>query len=178
MSTREGWRGRFFEDFEVGDVYRHPLGRTITEADNTWFALLTMNTNQLHFNAHYAEKGEFGGLLVNSALTLAIVLGQSVIDTSQNAIANLGWDQIRLTHPVYAGDTLYSESVVIETRESKSRPHAGIVKIKTRGLNEHGDVCIEYLRTFMVYKAEAAISESTFPVAATPITDEDVEDLA
>ena len=87
MSTREGWRGRFFEDFEVGDVYRHPLGRTITEADNTWFALLTMNTNQLHFNAHYAEKGEFGGLLVNSALTLAIVLGQSVIDTSQNAIA-------------------------------------------------------------------------------------------
>ncbi|MCY3800758.1 MAG: MaoC family dehydratase [Chloroflexi bacterium] len=169
MSIRDGWRGRFFEDFDVGDVYRHPLGRTITEADNTWFTLLTMNTNPLHFDAHYAEKGEFGRPLVNSALTLAIVLGQSVTDTSQNAIANLGWDKIRLTHPVYAGDTLYSESVVMEVRESESRPHAGIVKVKTRGLNQHGDVCIDYLRTFMVYKTDAAISDSTFPVAATPI---------
>ena len=173
MSIRKGWRGRFFEDFQVGDVYRHPLGRTITEADNTWFTLLTMNTNPLHFDAHYAEKGEFGRPLVNSALTLAIVLGQSVTDTSQNAVANLGWDQIRLTHPVYAGDTLYSESVVMGVRESKSRPHAGIVKVKTRGLNQHGDVCIEFLRTFMVYKADAAISDSTFPVAATPLTDGD-----
>ena len=173
MSIREGWRGRFFEDFEVGDVYRHPLGRTITEADNTWFTLLTMNTNPLHFDAHYAEKGEFGRQLVNSALTLAIVLGQSVTDTSQNAVANLGWDKIRLTHPVYAGDTLYSESVVMEVRESNSRPQAGIVRVKTRGLNQHGDVCIEYLRTFMVYKADSAISDSTFPIAATPITDGD-----
>lgn len=173
MSIRDGWRGRFFEDFEVGDVYRHPLGRTITEADNTWFTLLTMNTNPLHFDAHYAQKGEFGRRLVNSALTLAIVLGQSVTDTSQNAVANLGWDRIHLTHPVYAGDTLYSESIVIGTRESKSRPHAGIVKVRTRGLNQHGDVCIEYVRTFMVYKADAALSHSTFPVADTPLTDGD-----
>ena len=173
MSMREGWRGRFLEDFEVGDVYRHPLGRTITASDNTWFTLLTMNTNPLHFDTRYAEKSEFGRSLVNSALTLAIVLGQSVTDTSQNAIANLGWDSIRLTHPIYTGDTLYSESLVVEKRESNSRPHAGIVKVKTRGLNQHGDVCIEYLRTFMVYKADAAVSDSTFPSAATPITHRD-----
>ena len=117
MSVREGWRGRFFEDFEVGDVYRHPLGRTITESDNTWFTLLTMNTNPLHFDAHYAEKGEFGRQLVNSALTLAIVLGQSVTDTSQNAIANLGWDNIRLTHPVHAGrHALFREPCCLQAR--------------------------------------------------------------
>ncbi len=127
MSVDPGWQGRFFEDFEVGDVYQHPLGRTLSEADNTWFTLLTMNTNQMHFNAEYAARSEFGRPLVVSTLTVAIAVGQSVTDLTQNAFANLGWDEIRMTHPVFAGDTLYSESIVLEKRESSSRPHAGIV---------------------------------------------------
>lgn len=169
MNVKTGWSGRYYEDFEVGDLYRHPLGRTISEADNTWFTLLTMNTNQIHFNSHYAQGSPFGRPLVNSALTLAIVLGQSVTDTSQNAVANLGWEWIRLTHPVYAGDTLYAESLVLQKRESESRPYAGIVKVKTRGLNQDGDVCIEYVRSFLVYKAAAPQDKALFPEAATPM---------
>ena len=138
----EGWQGRFYEDFQPGDVYQHALGRTISEADNTWFTLLTLNTNQIHFNAEYAAKTEWGKTLVNSGLTVAIVLGQSVTDTSHNAIANLGWDEIRLTHPVFVGDTLYAESKVVTKRESKTRPHAGIVTVHTRGLIQHGVVLI------------------------------------
>src|SRR4029078_12833087 len=101
MSVKQGWTGRFFEDFEVGDLYQHPLGRTITQTDNTWFTLLTMNTNQSHFNLEYAESSEFGQPLVVSTLTLAISVGQSVTDLTQNAFANLGWDEISLPHPVY-----------------------------------------------------------------------------
>ncbi|MDQ6774066.1 MAG: MaoC family dehydratase [Candidatus Dormibacteraeota bacterium] len=157
--------GRYFEDFRVGDVYRHPLGRTLSEADNTWFTLLTMNTNQMHFNAHYAERSTFGRLLVNSGLTVAIVLGMSVIDTSQNAIANLGWSDIRLQHPVFVGDTLYAESKVLEKRYSASRPFAGIVSILTRGLNQEGEVVITYRRTFMVYRADAPQDKDVFPTA-------------
>ena len=131
MSYKETWYGRYYEDFEVGDVYRGPLGRTITEADNVWMTLLTMNTNQSHFNDHYAETTPFGKPIVNSGVTLAIVLGMSVIDTSQKAFANLGWDRIKLTHPVLVGDTLYVESQVLDKRESKSRPYGGIVKVRT-----------------------------------------------
>ena len=123
MSVQPGWQGRFFEDFEIGDVYQHPLGRTVTETDNIWFTLLTMNTNQMHFNTEYAAKSEFGKPLVVSTLTVAIAVGQSVIDLTQNAFANLGWDDIKMTHPVFAGDTLYSESVVLEKRES-AKPSA------------------------------------------------------
>jgi len=141
-----------YEDFDVGDVYEHPLGRTILDADNAWFSLLTMNTNPVHFDAAYAARTEFGKPLVNSCLTLAIVTGQSVTDLSQNAIANLGWDEVRLPHPVFEGDTIYARSEVLETRESKSRPHAGIVRVKTTGLNQHGDTVLEFTRTFMVYK--------------------------
>ncbi len=119
MATGQGWAGRFFEDFEVGDVYRHPLGRTVTTADNIWFTLLTQNTNPLHFDHHYAAQHEFGRPLVNSALTLALVTGQSVSDISQNAMANLAWDEIRLPHPVFEGDTVYSQSRVLEKRESR-----------------------------------------------------------
>ena len=161
----DGWRGRYFDDFEIGDVYQHPLGRTISEADSTWFTLLTMNTNELHFNEHYAAKTEWGKILVNSGLTLAIVLGQSVTDISQNAIANLGWDEIRLTHPVFVGDTLYSESRVLGKRESKSRPYAGIVDVATRGLNQDGDVFLSYRRSVMVLKEGHAESAPHFPVA-------------
>src|SRR3954447_21152126 len=113
MSITEGWTGRFFEDFEVGAVYQHPLGRTVTEADNTWFTLLTMNTNQMHFNTEYAARSEFGKPLVVSTLTLAIAVWQSVTDITQNAFANLGSDEIRMPHPVFAGGTLYSESLVL-----------------------------------------------------------------
>ncbi len=152
MATKQGWTGRVFEDFEVGDVYDHPLGRTVLAADNIWFTLLTMNTNPVHFDAAYAARTEFGKPLVNSCLTLAIVTGQSVTDLSQNAMANLGWDEIRMPHPVFEGDTLYARSEVLDTRESKSRPNVGIVKVRTTGLNQDRIVVLGFIRTFMVYK--------------------------
>ena len=141
-----------FEDFAVGDVYEHPLGRTVLDADNVWFSCLTMNTNPIHFDAEYASRTEFGKPLVNSCFTLALVTGQSVVDLTRNAVANLGWDAVRLPHPVFAGDTIYSRSEVLETRESKSRPAAGIVRVKTTGVNQHGTPVIEFTRTFMVWK--------------------------
>jgi acyl dehydratase len=148
MSTK----GRFLEDFAVGDRYQHALGRTILPADNRWFTLLTMNTHPVHFDEHYAAKTEFGKPLVNSCLTLAVVTGQSVADTSRNAFANLGWEDVRLPHPVFEGDTLYAESEVLEVRESRSHPNAGIVRVKTIGRNQDGAVVIEFRRSFMVYK--------------------------
>jgi itaconyl-CoA hydratase len=160
--------GRHFEDFVVGDVYRHPLGRTITEADNIWFTLLTMNTNPMHFDKRYAEQSEFGQALVASTLTVAIVAGQSVIDTSQMAFANLGWDEIRLTHPVFVGDTLYAESQVLDLRDSQSRPHGGIVTIRTRGLNQDGIEVLSWKRTFYVYKRGAEGAKSPFPEPEHP----------
>ncbi len=163
MTVHDAPLGRHFEDFTIGDVYRHPLGRTITEADNVWFTLLTMNTNPMHFDERYAAQSEFGRLLVNSTLTVAIVSGQSVIDTSQLAFANLGWDEIRLTHPVFVGDTLYAESQVLEVRESESRPEAGIVTIRTRGLNQDGVQVVGWKRTFFVYRRGAAGVRSPFP---------------
>lgn len=168
MGIAEGWHGRFFEDFEIGDVYRHPLGRTISEADNTWFTLLTMNTNQMHFNAHYAEASEFKRLLVNSGLTIAMVLGMSVSDISQQGIANLEMTEIKLTHPVFVGDTLYAESLVIGKRESGSRPHAGIVTVRSRGLNQDGDVCLTYRRSVMVYKRGHSHGRDLFPEGREP----------
>lgn len=144
------WDGRYLEDFRVGDVYRHANGRTVGEADNTWFALLTNNPHQLHSNADYAARTEFGRPLVVSTLTLAVVTGLSVPDVSQNAIANLGWDEVRLLAPVFAGDTLYAESEVLEVRESSSRPGQGIVRVKTRGFNQRGETVIEYQRTVLV----------------------------
>lgn len=163
MTLHDRPLGRFYEDFAVGDIYRHPLGRTISESDNTWFTLLTMNTNPMHFDRKYAEASEFGRILVNSTLTVAIVAGQSVIDTSQLAFANLGWDEIRLTHPVFVGDTLYSESQVTALRTSESRPHGGIVTIRTRGLNQDGDQVVSWKRTFFVYRRGAEAARSPFP---------------
>src|SRR5438105_4479490 len=152
MAIKQGWTGRVFEDFEIGDVYEHPLGRTIHPADNAWFTLLTMNTNPVHFDAAFASRTEFGKPLVNSCLTLSIVTGQSVTDLSQNAMANLGWDDVRMPHPVFEGDTLYARSEVLETRASKSRAQAGIVRVRTTGVNQDGAVVLEFTRTFMVYK--------------------------
>ena len=170
MSVQPGWQGRFFEDFEVGAVYQHPLGRTVTENDNTWFTLLTMNTNQLHFNTQYAARSEFERPLVVSTLTVAIAVGQSVTDLTQNAVANLGWDDIRMTHPVFAGDTLWSESIVLSTRQSSSRPTAGVVTVKTRTLNQDGKEVCSFLRTFLVHKTGAEAVTDVFPVGEVPLT--------
>jgi acyl dehydratase len=162
--------GRYFEDFEQGDVYRHPLGRTITATDNAWFTSLTMNTNQMHFNDHYAAQSTFGRQLVVSTLTLSVVVGLSVSDVSQNAVANLAWDDIRLPHPVFVGDTLYAESVVTDVRGSGSRPYAGIVSVGTRGLNQDGVVVVSFRRTVMVYRRDAEQDKGHFPDVATPVT--------
>jgi len=152
VTTKPGWSGRVFEDFAVGDVYEHPLGRTILEADNVWFTCLTMNTNPIHFDGEYAKQTEFKKRLVNSCFTLSLVTGQSVIDLTMNAVANLGWDEVRLPHPVFEGDTIYARSEVLEARESKSRPNAGLVRVKTTGVNQNGTTVIEFTRTFMVWK--------------------------
>lgn len=146
------WRGPLYETLRVGDVLRSRLGRTVTEADNVWFTCLTMNTNQIHFNTEYATKTTFGRCLVNSTLTLALITGLSVADTSENAAANLGWDRIRLPKPVFVGDTLWAESEVLEKRESRSNRSVGIVRVRSRGINQRREVVIEFERTFMVYK--------------------------
>jgi itaconyl-CoA hydratase len=152
MAIKQGWTGRVFEDFIVGDVYEHALGRTLLAADNVWFTCLTMNTNPIHLDAHYAAKTEFGRPLMNSCFTLSLVTGQSVTDLTQNAVANLGWDEVRLPHPVFEGDTIYSSSEVLETRESQSRPNAGIIRVRTTGVNQDRTPVIVFTRTFMVWK--------------------------
>jgi acyl dehydratase len=158
----DGERGRFFEDFKVGDVYRHAMGRTLSEADNTWFTLLTCNTNEIHFNTDYAAHTEFGRPLMNSCLTLSLVTGLSVEDISRNIVANLGWDKVTLPAPVFAGDTIYAESEVLEARASKSRPGQGIVRVRTKGYKQDGTVVIEFERTVLVH------SRQTAPVHSRP----------
>ena len=147
----EGWQGRFFEDFTPGDVYQHPIGRTVIAADNIWFTGITHNPNPIHFDSHYSSQTEFGKPLVNSAFTLALVTGLSVQDVSQNGI-NLGWDEVRLPSPLFEGDTVYAQTEVLEARESRSRPNVGIVKVKTVGYNQDGTIVIEFSRSVMVYK--------------------------
>jgi len=166
MTIKPGWQGRFYEDFEIGDVYKHPLGRTISETDNTWFTLLSMNPNQLHFNREYGKRSEFGRRLVDSTLTFSIVTGMSVSDISLNVIANLGWDEVRLPHPLFIGDTLYADSTVLEKRESKSRPNAGIVTFRSRGVNQDGKVVLSFKRTILVYKQGQARFDNLFPKIA------------
>jgi itaconyl-CoA hydratase len=157
------WRGRFYEDFDVGDVFRSRFGRTITETENIWFTCLTMNTNQVHFNEPYAERTRFGKPLLNSTFTLALVTGMTVPDTSENATANLSWTDIKLPNPVFAGDTLWAESEITDLRESSSNPSVGIVTMRSRGVNQRGEVVIEFKRTFMVYKRDAPEVEDSFP---------------
>ena len=152
MSIKDGWKGRFYEDFNIGDIYKHPLGRTVTNVDNIWFTLLTQNTAPIHFDAHYASKTEFKKPLVDSTFTVALVTGQSVTDISQNVFANLGWEEIRLPNPVFEGDTIYSESKVLEKRESKSRKNVGIILVENSGYNQDGIVVITFKRRVMVYK--------------------------
>lgn len=142
--------GRYLEDFEVGHVYEHRPGRTITDNDNIQFSLMTMNAHPMHCDANYASKSEFGRLLVNSGLSLAVVLGMTVNDVSAKAIANLGWKEIRLTAPVFGGDTLYAESEVLEVRATKSRPTQGIVTTRTRGFNQDGVMVMEFIRMSLI----------------------------
>ena len=149
------WRaaaGRYFEDFTIGDIHEHRPGRTIGEADNTWFTLLTMNQHPLHFDHAYAARSEFGRPVVNSCLTLSVVVGMSVADISQKAIANLGWTDIKLTAPVFVGDTIYAESEVLAIRESGSRPNQGIVTVRTTGRKADGTVFMTFERTVLVPK--------------------------
>ncbi len=159
----KAWRGRFYEDFEVGDVFRSRFGRTVTETDNIWFTCLTMNTNQIHFNEPYAETTQFGQPLVNSTFTLALVTGLTVPDTSENAAANLEWTDIKLPKPVFDGDTLWAESEILDVRESESNPSVGIVSMRCRGINQRREVVIEFRRTFMVYKRRAAEVDEHVP---------------
>ena len=173
MTVYPAQLGRFFEDFVVGDTYQHPFGRTISEADSTWFTQLTCKTNQNHFNAHLAESNPITGgrIIVNSGLTVALVLGLSVLDMSQNAVANLGWTDIRLTHPVYVGDTIYAESLCTGKRESSSRPQLGIITMLTRGLNQDGDAVVSWTRSVMIPKRSSGIGQDYFPQAKSgPLT--------
>jgi itaconyl-CoA hydratase len=145
--------GRAFEDFSTGMIIRHPIGRTVTAADNVWTTLLAVNTNPIHFDAHYAAQTEFGKPLVNSPFILAIVTGLSVADISRYAV-NLGWDEVRLPAPVFEGDTIYAQSEVLRTRDSNSRPHMGVVEVKTTGFKQDGTVVMTFRRSILVYKRE------------------------
>jgi acyl dehydratase len=164
------WTGRWFEDLAPGDRFRSRLGRTISEVDNTWFTAITHNTNQVHFNAPFAERTRFGRLLVNSCLTLSLVTGLSVPDTSENGTANLSWTDIKLPNPVFVGDTLWAESEILETRESSSNADVGIVTLRTRGINQRGEVVVEYRRTFMAYRRTSPQARGMFPEPASDWT--------
>jgi itaconyl-CoA hydratase len=130
---------RTYEELEVGATYRSRFGRTVLEADNVWFTLLTLNTNPIHFDAQH----------VDSTFTLALVTGLSVIDVSERAV-NLGWREVKLPAPVFAGDTIRAETEILEKRESKSRPGFGVVTVRSRGLNQDDVVVIEFERTVLV----------------------------
>jgi acyl dehydratase len=145
--------GRTYEELEVGAVYRSRFGRTVLEADNVWFTLLTLNTNPIHFDAHYAAQTEWKRPLVDSTFTLALVTGLSVVDVSERAV-NLGWREVRLPAPVFAGDTICAETEILEKRESRSRPGFGVVTVRTRGLNQRDEIVIDFERTVLVPVAE------------------------
>lgn len=145
-------QGLYYEEFEVGDIFEHRPGRTITDVDNIWFTLLTMNTQQVHFDQNYAHNTEWKKLLVDSTFTLALVTGMSVKTLTGKVVANLGWDKVKLPHPVFAGDTIYAESEILDKRESKSRPSQGIVTVRTRGINQNNEEVISFERIFLVYK--------------------------
>ena len=151
--------GRYLEDFEVGAIYEHRPGRTVTDADNIQFSLLTMNQHPMHCDHAFAAKSEFGKPLVSSGFTLALVLGMSVSDVSAKAIANLGWKEINLKAPVFAGDTLYAESEVLEVRESKSRPNQGVVTVRTRGINQNGVEVMNFIRSALIPKRGHGVGE-------------------
>ena len=144
--------GLYWEDFEPGHVFEHRPGRTVLDVDNTYFTLLTLNVQPVHFDAAYAAKTEWKRPLVDSTFTLALITGMSVRSVSAKVVANLGWDKVKATHPVFAGDTLYAESTVLHKRESKSRPTQGIVTVSTRGINQDGAEVMSFERTMLIYR--------------------------
>ena len=144
--------GLYYEDFTPGDVFEHRPGRTVLDVDNTYFTLLTLNVQQVHFDAAYAAKTEWKKMLVDSTFTLALLTGMSVRTVSAKVVANLGWDKVKATHPVFAGDTLYAETTILEKRESKSRPTQGIVTVSTRGVNQDGKEVMTFERTMLIHK--------------------------
>ena len=161
-----GTFGRHYVDFVVGDVYEHRPGRTITQQDNIWFTLLTMNTHPLHFDEEYGKASEFGRCIVASPLTVAMIVGMSVTDVSQKAIANLGWKDIVMPAPVFAGDTLYAESEVLAKRDSNSRPTAGIVTVRTIGRNQHGTEVCRFERTILVARRGHSVDDKLLQAKA------------
>jgi itaconyl-CoA hydratase len=142
--------GLYYDEFDVGDVIEHRPGRTVTAADNMWFSLLSLNAHPLHIDDVYAQQTEFGRPLVSSLVTLSIVGGLSTNGTSARAIANLGWEKISLTRPVFVGDTIYAESEVTAKRLSSSRPGTGIVTFSTRGLNQENVVFMTFTRSALI----------------------------
>jgi acyl dehydratase len=162
-TLQSGWQGRFYEDFEVGDVYKHPYGRTVTETDDVWFTNITMNTNPMHFNEAYASETEFGERLVNGTFVISLVVGMSVVDVSMNATANLGYDEVRHHAPVFHGNTIFAESEVLSKRESESRDHVGMVTTELRAYNENDDLVLSLERTPMVLKREYADPSAAQP---------------
>ena len=146
--------GLYYDQFHVGQLFKHPIRRTITEADNVWFSAVTHNPSYLHLDEEYCRnETEFGQRLVNSCFTLALMVGVSVGDmVLGTAVANLGWDDVKLVAPVFAGDTIYAESEVLEVRPSKSRPGQGLVRVRTRGFNQRDETVITYERTVLVYE--------------------------
>ena len=153
MPIKPGWEGRFFEDFEVGDIYRSRLGRTVTEADNTWFTLLTMNTHPIHLDAEYGKASEFGQILVNGTFTFALMVGLSVGDTTLGTlVANLGYDKLVMPHPVFIGDTLRAETEIVALKDSRSRPNAGIVTFRHVMHNQRDEMVCECLRMALIQR--------------------------
>ena len=144
--------GLSYEDFEPGDTFEHRPGRTVLDVDNTYFTLLTLNVQPVHFDAAYASKTEWKKMLVDSTFTLTLLTGMSVRTVSAKVVANLGWDKVKATHPVFAGDTLYAETQILSKRESKSRPTQGIVTVATRGINQDGKEVMSCERTLLIYK--------------------------
>jgi itaconyl-CoA hydratase len=157
------WRSRFYEDLDVGDVYRSRFGRTVTEMDNVLFSMLTLNTNQLHFSKAFAEKTRWGQILVNSSFTISLLTGMSVADVTEHAAANLAWTDVTLPNPVFYGDTIWAETEILDKRESRSNPDVGIVSMRTRGINQRREVVCEFKRTIMIYKRTAPDSADDFP---------------
>jgi acyl dehydratase len=157
------WQGRFYEDFDPGDTFRSRFGRTVSEYDNLLFTGLTHNTNSIHFDRKHAERTQFGQILVSSTFTLALITGMTIPDTSENAAANLEWTDIKLPRPVFEGDTLHAESEILNVRESASNPSVGIVSMRCRGINQRGEVVIEFRRTFMAYRRGAPEVAERFP---------------
>src|ERR1700754_3552637 len=152
--------GLYYEDFEVGDVFEHRPGRTITDVDNIWMTLLTLNVQPVHFDAAYASKTEWKKLLVDSTFTLALLTGMSVRTVSAKVVANLGWDKVKAAAPVFAGDTLYATSTVLSKRPSKSRPTQGIVTVQTIGTKQNGVVVMTFERTMFIYPSEGSPAEA------------------